>query len=87
MVRMVALVTFPDASNLYGEVVLVRGVPVRLGVLLCGDARNVPGALPAVDRWQTQLYSDARVALFAGHRDYARSIVEFISVCRARRGY
>jgi hypothetical protein len=79
--------TFPNAANFHSEVVLIRGVPVRLGVLLCGNARNVPGATTAVDRWQSQLYSDARAALFAGQRDYARSIVEFLSVCRARRGY
>ena len=79
--------TFPDASRLSVEPVLVRGVPVRLGALLTGNARNVPGAPGAAERWRATLLAEVRSALRDGQRDYARALASFLFECRARRGY
>jgi hypothetical protein len=87
--------TFPDASRLAVEPVLVRGIPVKLGDLLClsGKAHHLPGALSASERWYTQLFSEVRVALRDGQRDYARALASFLFTCRehrdwlARQGY
>jgi hypothetical protein len=79
--------TFPDVSRLSVEPVLVRGIPVKLGALLTGNARNVPGAPGAAERWYSSLFSEVRSAMRDGQRDYARALAYFLFTCRARRGY